>query len=139
LRPAGNPPNPLLKLRGNAGTHDMQLLLSTLSALRGQRPRRPQGGHGEVVGHAGAAAGDDDVGDIRIPRYDKSLRCGKGDRAPVHEWLTVSATEPVDVVLFEGWMLGFAPLAAKALRPYRYAYDMGGALLCLGIMYVYTC
>ena len=33
---------------------------------------------------------------------------GKGDRASESEWAKVHP--PVDVVLFEGWMLGFTPI-----------------------------
>jgi len=108
---AGDPPNPnpLLKLRGNAGTHDMQLMQHTMHALRDQR-------HSSSSSSSGGGSGSS----IQVPRYDKSLRRGRGDRAPPSEWLSVPATEPVDVVLFEGWMLGFAPLAADELHPYRY-------------------
>lgn len=45
---------------------------------------------------------------VRVPRYDKSARGGKGDRAPEAEWSVVSA--PPDIVLLEGWMLGFEAL-----------------------------
>lgn len=44
---------------------------------------------------------------VALPRYDKSAYSGKGDRAPEEEWPTAEA--PVDVILFEGWMLGFIP------------------------------
>lgn len=47
-------------------------------------------------------------GVVRIPRYDKSARGGKGDRAPEGEWGIVKT--PVDIVLLEGWMLGFEAL-----------------------------
>ena len=40
-----------------------------------------------------------------VPTYDKSLRSGRGDRAPETNWPVVSA--PLRVVLFEGWCLGF--------------------------------
>lgn len=45
---------------------------------------------------------------LRVPRYDKSARGGKGDRAPEAEWSVVST--PPDIVLLEGWMLGFEAL-----------------------------
>ena len=81
--------NPLLQYRGNAGTHDLPLLEQTLQELRTMSPNsRP----------------------CRIPRYDKSLNNGRGDRAPVEDWTIVDGT--VDVVLLEGWMLGFEPLQA---------------------------
>ena len=42
---------------------------------------------------------------MQLPRYDKAAHSGKGDRAPQTSWPQV--TGPVDIVLFEGWMLGF--------------------------------
>jgi D-glycerate 3-kinase len=45
-------------------------------------------------------------------RYDKSAYSGRGDRAPPSAWPSVKG--PVEVVLFEGWMSGFAPLAEDA-------------------------
>lgn len=50
-----------------------------------------------------------------VPQYDKSLHKGRGDRAPFGRWLT--ATGPVDVVILEGWMLGFTPLALPLSLP----------------------
>ncbi|GJP33782.1 hypothetical protein CLOM_g18293 [Closterium sp. NIES-68] len=43
---------------------------------------------------------------------------GRGDRSPPSQWPAVQG--PVDVVLFEGWMLGFQPVhhdAAAAVDP----------------------
>lgn len=45
---------------------------------------------------------------MRVPAYDKSLHAGRGDRLPPEQWPAVPG--PVDVVLLEGWMLGFRPL-----------------------------
>jgi D-glycerate 3-kinase len=42
---------------------------------------------------------------VLIPRYDKSKFNGCGDRAEISEWTKVE--EPVDLVIVEGWMLGF--------------------------------
>ena len=42
---------------------------------------------------------------VRVPRYDKTLKGGRGDRAPEATWPTTAAA--ADVVLFEGWMGGF--------------------------------
>lgn len=111
---AANAGNPLLQMRGNAGSHDMELGAGTLRALRGATS-------------AGAR--------VPIPRYDKSAFSGQGDRADPASW--PAATGPVDVVLFEGWMLGFAPVEDEAaaavdpnlrpvnaaLRSYRAAWD----------------
>ena len=43
---------------------------------------------------------------IELPVFDKSAHSGYGDRAPT----TVCITPPVDVVIFEGWCLGFKPI-----------------------------
>ena len=54
-----------------------------------------------------------------VPLYDKSLRGGRGDRAPESTWPVVSG--PLQVVCLEGWCLGFRPLpsdaAAAAVHP----------------------
>lgn len=79
--------NELLKLRGNAGTHDLALLNDKMEGLRLQQES------------------------LKLPRYDKSLRAGKGDRAPEDQWDVVNdGDSKVDIVLFEGWMLGFDPI-----------------------------
>jgi D-glycerate 3-kinase len=55
---------------------------------------------------------------VKLPRYDKSAFGGAGDRADPGRWPT--ATPPISVVLFEGWMLGFRPVgesAAAAVDP----------------------
>lgn len=44
-------------------------------------------------------------GHVAIPRYDKSAFGGKGDRTEKEQWKTVQG--PLDLILFEGWMLGF--------------------------------
>jgi len=82
--------NPLLQHRGNAGTHDLVLTTTTLKALCDRTRTEP----------------------VSIPRYDKSARNGKGDRAPFQNWSKVEAQ--VDVVLLEGWMAGFKALDAGA-------------------------
>ena len=67
----------------SAGTHDLQLAMSTMHALLNMR--------------RGSSSSPPTV---RIPRYDKSLRDGRGDRVVEQHWQQVS--EPVDVVLLEG-------------------------------------
>ena len=86
-----NPGNALLRYRGNAGTHDVQLAVNTLRSLR--------------------SINDDDFATltVSVPRYDKTLRGGRGDRAARELWPEITA--PLDIVLLEGWMLGFAPAA----------------------------
>lgn len=70
--------HPLLAVRGVAGTHDVAWLAGSLDALRALAP-------GET---------------LRLPRFDKAT----DDRAPEAEWQDV--TGPVDIILFEGWLVG---------------------------------
>ncbi|MFO0629788.1 MAG: hypothetical protein U0325_29705 [Polyangiales bacterium] len=79
---ARHPGNPYLAVRGAPGTHDVDLGGALLDALRAR-------------------------GAVTLPRYDKGAFDGEGDRAPPSAWRTVEA--PFDVVVFEGWMLGFTP------------------------------
>ncbi|GFR49593.1 hypothetical protein Agub_g11661 [Astrephomene gubernaculifera] len=88
---ARHPGNRLLQLRGNAGTHDLELGAQTLTRLR--ELRRP----GDTAA---------------VPRYDKSAFGGRGDRAEPGSWPVVSG--PLELVLFEGWMSGFTPLRSEA-------------------------
>jgi D-glycerate 3-kinase len=82
------PDNPLLQGRGLPGTHDLKLGKEVFDALL-------NGKH------------------ISIPKYDKSLNNGEGDRTPQDEWKVLD--HPVDVVLFEGWMVGFEALTNEQL------------------------
>lgn len=121
---ARHPKNPLLQVRGNAGTHDLTLGLDTIRALKQQRPGQTAGR--EAVGGEEAttkAAATAEAGDMiaRIPRYDKSAGGGRGDRAPPEDWVDVST--PPAVVLLEGWMLGFEPLPEDS--PVLAAADQG--------------
>jgi len=88
---AAHPGNPYLEHRGYPGTHDIDLGVATLAALR----NLGQGSAGQSV---------------RVPVYDKSKHGGRGDRTPSSEWREVAG--PVDVVFVEGWMLGFTPVPA---------------------------
>jgi D-glycerate 3-kinase len=87
---AAHPANPYLRQRGYPGTHDVALGTRTLAALRSPAPGR-----------------------VRIPRYDKSRHGGEGDREPPERW--AEAETPLDLVLFEGWMLGFPPVPEQRL------------------------
>lgn len=89
------PENPYLQQRGYPGTHDIALGTQTLAKLR-TLPR--------ALGPASA---------LRIPRYDKSAHQGKGDRLPESQWTKISAAP--DLIILEGWMLGFTPVAESAL------------------------
>lgn len=81
-----NPGNRYLEVRGYPGTHDVALGERVLDALT----------------RAGAHES------MRVPSYDKGAFDGAGDRAPIERWPAVEG--PLDVVLFEGWMLAFAPV-----------------------------
>lgn len=86
--------NPLMQTRGNAGTHDVQLGTRTLKALRSRNT------------------------EVFLPRYDKSADSGRGDQVPQAMWKP--AKTPCDVLLLEGWMLGFKPTSdreAVAIHP----------------------
>jgi D-glycerate 3-kinase len=77
-----HPENPYLQQRGYPGTHDIVLGARVLDELRSPFQ-----------------------GVVRIPRYDKSAHKGLGDRAPCSAW--TEARTPLDILFFEGWMLGF--------------------------------
>ncbi len=74
--------DPRLVWRGPPGTHDVALGLQVLAAFK-----------------SGQAA-------VLVPRFDKSLQQGAGDRCGFE------SVEPVDFVLFEGWFVGVRPVAS---------------------------
>nr|POE87789.1 putative kinase mug58 [Quercus suber] len=86
--------NPLVQHRGQPSTHDVSLGDSVFQALAHREP------------------------DIRIPSYDKSAFSGQGDQRPEAEWQVVNGegSPPVDVVVFEGWCVGFRPLSDGELE-----------------------
>ncbi len=90
---AAHPGNRYLEHRGYPGTHDVALGTSTLDALARLGPGQT----------------------LKLPLYDKSAHEGRGDRAPESRWPTVQG--PLDVVILEGWMLGFEPVEPSALDP----------------------
>lgn len=84
-----HPENKLLRTRGQPGTHDEELARRFFLGL----------------------AGESDVKDvIPWPTYDKSLNGGQGGRVPEDKWERVPLDPPIDVLIFEGWCLGFEPL-----------------------------
>jgi D-glycerate 3-kinase len=87
---ARHPGNPYLEHRGYPGTHDITLGERTLTRCRES-----------AAGHRLPAS-------VSIPVYDKSAHGGRGDRAPASAWRIV--TPPIDLVVLEGWMLGFEPV-----------------------------
>lgn len=88
-----NPGNSLLELRGNAGSHDLQFSIDTLTNLSKLTKEGTK---------------------MKLPRYDKSAYGGKGDRADSSTWPEVEG--PLSVILFEGWMLGFKPLPNEVVK-----------------------
>lgn len=92
-RSSENPGNSLLDLRGNAGTHDLPFSINTLTGLRKLTKEGMK---------------------MKLPRYDKSALGGKGDRSDPSTWPEVEG--PLDVILFEGWMLGFRPLPNEMVK-----------------------
>ncbi|XHX77621.1 MAG: glycerate kinase [Stenomitos frigidus ULC029] len=81
--------DPRLLWRGPPGTHDLELGLQTLDALRQVTPERP----------------------IALPRFDKSLHNGAGDRT------TPTLLSGADIVLFEGWFVGVRPVDPAVFEP----------------------
>lgn len=75
--------DPRLIRRGPPGTHDVQLGIQVLTQFRqGNFP-------------------------IALPRFDKSLHHGEGDR-------TVPETiDRADIILFEGWFIGVRPIVSQ--------------------------
>lgn len=82
--------NPYLRYRGYPGTHDVALGRRVIDALSSLR-------NGQTT---------------TVPVYDKSAHRGRGDRAPEPTWRSVSG--PIDVLVVEGWMLGFTSVEQDA-------------------------
>jgi D-glycerate 3-kinase len=72
--------------RGPPGTHDIHLALSVLDQI-----------------HQGKSP-------VIVPRFDKSALMGAGDRTTPEV-----ITNPIDIVLFEGWFVGVKPIPPKVL------------------------
>jgi D-glycerate 3-kinase len=70
--------------RGPPGTHDVELGLTVLNQIRECKSS------------------------VAVPRFDKSLHGGAGDRT------TPEIVENVDIVLFEGWFVGVRPIDPAA-------------------------
>ena len=89
-----HPRNRLLQGRGQPGTHDIELGHDVLKALKSINDA--EGGPGQVA----------------LPVFDKSLFDGAGDRAP-HAQIVRG---PVDVVVLEGWCVGFYPVRREVVE-----------------------
>ncbi|USW54030.1 Putative P-loop containing nucleoside triphosphate hydrolase [Septoria linicola] len=84
-----HPTSPLVQHRGVPSTHDIETGVALFSALANRELN------------------------IKIPSYDKSQYNGAGDRKPESEWHTINtpSENPVEVIVFEGWCVGFRALA----------------------------
>lgn len=102
---AAHPGNELIRFRGEPGTHDVKLLRKTLEALVNLDARCFSG---EKEGENTAKS------EVRIPRYNKSAFSGLGDRLPLDKW-DIVLRDQVDVILLEGWCVGFRPLRPEVL------------------------
>jgi D-glycerate 3-kinase len=83
-----NPGNELLKVRWQPGTHDTDLAVEFFEQFC-------------TIGKSGKER-------LWIPSFDKSLFQGDADRLPRSQWLNVSGS--LDILVFEGWCLGFQAL-----------------------------
>ncbi|KAK0290512.1 hypothetical protein LTR91_009408 [Friedmanniomyces endolithicus] len=101
--------NPLVQHRGQPSTHDVGLGVRLFDALAKSETN------------------------IRLPSYDKSAFSGSGDRRPGNEWETVNAEgkPAVEVIVFEGWCVGFRSLddeeAERKWRAAKAEYESKGA------------
>lgn len=88
------PRNPLVQHRGQPSTHDILLGKEVFSQLASRKPN------------------------VRIPSFDKSLYDGQGDRTDSATWKVVNrdGEPPVEVVIFEGWCVGFKSLGDTQLE-----------------------
>ncbi|KZT05353.1 P-loop containing nucleoside triphosphate hydrolase protein [Laetiporus sulphureus 93-53] len=92
---AANPDNRLLRGRGQPGTHDLVTASKVLRELKEINDDARES-HTTVV----------------IPRFDKSLYGGEGDR--VDSGTIVHS--PLDVVILEGWCVGFYPISTEEIE-----------------------
>ena len=85
---------PRLRWRGPPGTHDVELGLEVLRQFK------------QGVGLSGRSPDRQEF--IEVPRFDKSLHGGEGDR------ISPERVEAADIILFEGWFVGVRPIAPDA-------------------------
>ena len=87
-----DPPNKLLQTRGQPGTHDKALSLQFFRSIM------------------------DPSEYTLLPSFDKALFNGEGGRVPRENWERIPAKHTIDIVIFEGWCVGFQPLEEDQLR-----------------------
>ncbi|KAK4189288.1 putative kinase [Podospora australis] len=104
---AAHPDNALVQYRGEPGTHDIPLLLSFLTSLTSVPPS-------SSPSLSTSPTPSSEPWQLPIPQYNKSLFSGLGDRAPPSEWPVLAS--PPQVLLLEGWLVGFRPLSPSVLQ-----------------------
>jgi len=82
---------PAYKYRGPPGTHDIELGVEVMTKFKNK----------EI--------------NYSIPRYDKSMNNGLGDRS---DSLSVMVEKPLDILIFEGWFLGVNPVTEQEIEDY---------------------
>jgi D-glycerate 3-kinase len=87
---AADPDNKLFQTRGHAGSHDESLAATFFNDVKGQ------------------------TGSVAVPSFDKSAFNGEGDRVPSQEWMRLKL--PIDVLVFEGWCVGFSAISDNELQ-----------------------
>ncbi|RMX81636.1 hypothetical protein D0869_06663 [Hortaea werneckii] len=89
-----HPTNPLVQHRGQPSTHDVKLGTELFQSLLDKKTN------------------------IKVPSYDKSAFAGAGDRRPEGQWDTVNieGQPPIEVVIFEGWCVGFRALSDSEVK-----------------------
>jgi D-glycerate 3-kinase len=92
-----NPTNKLLQTRGQPGTHDEWLATKFFASLHYENSD-------------GMMHNKHDGDEILIPSFDKSKFGGEGDRTTEEYWPRVLKSPRIEIVVFEGWCIGFQPL-----------------------------
>jgi len=92
----GRSENALLKVRGQPGTHDVDLAKKVLAQF--------------------SDSGKNEGNEIFLPVFDKSLFDGDGDRTPRSQWRFLNSEPLIQVVIFEGWCAGFRPLSEEEVE-----------------------
>lgn len=93
------PVNKLLKVRGQPVTHDISLARETLAQFAG------------IERDANST--------ITLPIFDKSLFNGDGDRLPEDQWRQLKLDPPIQILVFEGWCVGFRSLSDEEVEAKR--------------------
>jgi D-glycerate 3-kinase len=93
-----HPRDRLLEGRGLPGTHDLALGRQVLDGLKRINDS------------------EDEEKQVLLPIFDKSLHSGFGDRLPLTPTRSRNLTGPIDIVLMEGWCVGFSTISQSELE-----------------------